>query len=68
MFVHQNAPETPDGALRRFTVPTPFRPGTLIPVINGRARTVGFTVSGSSVIFDDAPLPGDVVSFFYTQA
>ena len=68
LFTHANAVEPVDGIRKTFTAPTPPRPRSLIPVINGRTRTEGFTTSGSTVTFDSAPKLGDVVSFFYTQA
>ena len=67
-FIHELAVEPVDGMRKTYSTPTVPTPGTLTPAINGRTRTVGFTISGSAVTFDEAPALGDVVSFFYTQA
>ena len=57
--------ETPNGAISTFTSPIPWELGRVTPTINGRARTVDFTVlSSTQVQFATPPSYDDVVGFF----
>ncbi len=68
-LIHKLAVETTDGIRKTYNTPTPYTPGTLVPIINGCTQALGFIATeGTAVTFDDAPELGDVVSFFYTQA
>ena len=59
--------EAPNGAITTFTSATPWQPGTVTPTINGRTRTVKFTVlSTTQVQFDEPPDFDDEVGFFLT--
>ncbi len=61
-MTHVLALETPNGAIDVFTCPIP---GTLVPTVNGRTRTEGFTVlSSTQVKFAEPPRMDDVVGFF----
>lgn len=67
MTVRQ-AREEADGARREFTVPGPWQPGSLVVMVNGRARASGWRDAGNLVIaLDNAPQVGDVVSFLYNS-
>lgn len=67
-MVFQISPDTPNGVLTAFTVPGAFVAGSVVPTINGRTRTTGWSVIGKKVKFQFAPDIGDVVGFFYTEA
>lgn len=67
-LVHKFAVETPDGMLREYNTPTPYKKGTVTFALNGRSHTQGWTEKGGTlVLLDEPPQIGDVVSFWYTQ-
>lgn len=66
-MTHVRALEMPDGGLTTFTSPVPWSPGTVVPTINGRTRSVEYTVTSSTTIqFSEPPRFGDIVGFFLT--
>jgi hypothetical protein len=68
-MTHVLALETPNGAITVFTSPMPWATGTMTPTINGRTRTVDFTIVNNWTIqFAEAPRYDDVVGFFLTPA
>ena len=67
-LVHKKAREEADGIRTTFTVPGPFVSGTLRLCINGRSIIDDWRISGwLTVELEEAPLEGDMVSFWYQQ-
>lgn len=61
-FVRAN--ETADGVNTVFTSSIPWQLGWVTPTINGRARTIEFTIlSNTQIQYAEPPREGDTVAF-----
>jgi hypothetical protein len=68
LWVYERAKEDADGVRVEFNTPTPYKPGSLVPAVNGRQATTGYTTPGGTlVVLDQPPREGDIVYFSYTQ-
>ena len=64
-MTHVLANETATGAIAMFTSPIPWGTTNPTPTINGRTRTIDFTiVDQRTILFAEPPRLGDVVGFF----
>lgn len=58
------AQELPDGVRVRFTSAVPWgSAANVAPIHNGRTQLAVRVLSATTVQFDQAPLPGDVIGF-----
>lgn len=59
---------TRDGVNTSFATTVPYQPGTIAVYLNGlRELHFGENLAANAVVFEDAPLPADLITVDYTK-